>query len=211
MLGQDPGMMKFLVESVEGKFTRARSEEWQLAGNFAPEETVPALLLVFLAHDGRHTHREWDVASFRKDFNHILESTQDKRSKSGSELDGRVEVRDREYILAWLDWSGVEVRQCVVSIQSMEFLLSQDRSSRFDDKIAIIPVDFVALDLLSDILQEIGKKRDFEEKLICSNKAQTDEAVRADIGRRRPVRQGSKCILLYLFQLSRVRIWKSVS
>ena len=112
-----------MVESVEGKFTRARSEEWQLAGNFAPEETVPALLLVFLAHDGRHTHRERDVASFRKDFNHILEGTQDKRSKSGSELDGRVEVRDREYILAWLDWSGVEVRQCVVSIQSMEFLL----------------------------------------------------------------------------------------
>lgn len=127
--GIDVGARAWNDESLncsECKVAGSGGEERLSRGALLLHKTEESFLLSFVTKNRGDGADESDILSFSKDLVDILERAEHDIGEERSKADGRLEVDNRETVLAGLDGLKLKVCECSVDVQQMKLLLGDD-------------------------------------------------------------------------------------
>ncbi len=166
-VGAGPGDHEALVEGREGELARAGRQEGQSAGDLVEDGAVEAVLLALLPDDGGHAADQAGVAVGGEQALHVLERAEDDVGEGRGERNSVFEARDREVVFTGLDGGFVEVRESPVGIERVELFLGDNRVEGGEHEVyrpvVANVVMMVALDLVGDVVDELGEEGDLGE------------------------------------------------
>jgi hypothetical protein len=123
------------LDRSKGEVEVAGCQEWQLAGDFALDDSEPSFLLAFLADDGGDLPCEIHISAQCKSLDDVLQGAENEVREGCGECDGAVEVVDGELVSAGLHGFHAEVAQGVVSADCVEFFLLNKKSRSVTENI----------------------------------------------------------------------------
>lgn len=164
------------LDGGKGKVAGGTRQEGLGRGNLLLLGSEEAVLLSFVADDGRHGAHEAVVLRAGKDVRDVLQRAQDQIGEGLGEADGALEIGDREAVSARLDLGLVEVLERPVCVEQVQFFLG-DNGLDGVEHIALLLAEVVARCPAGDVGRELGEEGNLEQ-LIQGNQLEVCEALR---------------------------------